>query len=153
MLPRLFKRKQIPYKPDGDVPVKRSTEVYREDPVASVLDYIMDNLDRHLSYSDIARGSEIQVDKVGRIVRELEKEGAIVRTETRSRHGSKYRINSGGPNSGGKVTSETSIFDEVEITTDFVNITNSLVWQFIRETRATDVLLFITWLERNADGK
>lgn len=36
---------------------------------------------------------------------------------------------------------------------DFHNALETLAWEFVKDTRSTDLLMFITWLERGEDGR
>lgn len=49
---------------------------------------------------------------------------------------------------GYKVEDEMFEFDDV-----FVTAVSETAWEFVRATRSTDLLMFITWLERGDNGR
>lgn len=119
----------------------------------SVLNYLKNHMDVPITYEDISQGSGVSRSKVGRAINELVGNGTVVRS-THSRQGTRYWINSRGPNSVGKNTQGNSVIGgSEEDNIDFVKTTNTLIWEFIRATRSTDLLLYLTWLEKgSADG-
>lgn len=113
-----------------------------------ILQYLEQHLDEVISYDDIARGSTVQKNRVGKVIHKLLAGGAVVRSNP-SRHGTRYWINRSGPNTEGKNTKQPSIVDgSGEDDIDFVKTSEELIFKFVRATRSTDVLLYLTWLEQ-----
>lgn len=129
--------------PQGTSPVTPEVE--------PVLSFIADHLDEQITYDQISRGSGVQKDKVGRIIRELVEEGVVVKSAFSPRHGTRYWINGSLPKAPGKNTETSSVDDGESEVSEYVNITSNLIWLFIRETRSTDVLMFLTWLEERRE--
>lgn len=125
-------------------------ESKRESSKSKILRYLSQNQNKLISYKDIARGSGTAKSKIGKLIRELVEEQVIVHSVPRPRHGTTYQIIGQGPNlsKGAVQPSIPNGSEEEDI--DYVNITSDLMWSFIRETRTTDVLLFLTWLEQKA---
>lgn len=113
-----------------------------------VLRYLVKNQNAYISYEDIARGSGTAKSKIGKHIKELVSEGLVVHSKPRPRHGTSYQIIGGGPNSSKVSENASFIGGSQQDDIDFVKITNSLVFEFIRATRSTDVLLYLTWVER-----
>lgn len=117
--------------------------------VLGVLDYISTRQDTLISYEDIAQGSGVPKHRIGRIIKQLETEGTIVRSTPVPRKGTRYVIQRiVRPQSTGSMEEErVPEILNVEFT-DFVNITNVFIKSFKRETRTKhDVDSFLTWLE------
>lgn len=98
------------------------------------------------SLADFARGSGVSRYKSGLLITAL-LEGNVIETVSSSKKRKLYQIIGRSPNPS-KVTEPTVPDGSEEEDIDYVKITNALIWQFIRETRTTDVLIFLTWLER-----
>lgn len=50
-------------------------------------------------------------------------------------------------------TEEPQVVEEAPASDDFTTQVECLIWKFVRETRSTDVLLFVTWLEQRNKSK
>lgn len=103
--------------------------------------------DEPFTVSEFARYLGVSRYKAQQTLDKLQEDGLVVQVSTPEGQRIKYQIIGEGPNLS-KVTDVQSPDVSQEADMDIVNITNALVWEFIRETRSTDVLVFLTWLER-----
>lgn len=117
-----------------------------------VLRFLSEHQDELISYDDIARGSRTAKSRVGKHIAALVDEGIVAKSVPRPRHGTRYWVN-GGPNAnkpGPEMDERSSVevpSSNSEEDVDFVEITKELVFSFIRATRSTDILVYLTWLE------
>lgn len=103
-----------------------------------------------ISYDDIARGSGVPKHRLGKIIGDLVKGGAVVRSKV-PRQGTRYQIIGGSPNPS-KVTEDSSVADSSEQNDiDFVKTSEELINRFVRATRTTDIYGYLTWLERGGN--
>lgn len=113
-----------------------------------VFEYIKRNQNSIRSYAEIGKETGVSANTIGTIVKVLLGKGVIERTGYIPGDGTQYRVVSEttavrteepGPNRETRTESTNNV--------QFVSMVDSLVWEFVRETRNTDVLIYLTWLE------
>lgn len=116
--------------------------------VQAVLDYLngLFPADIPVTNRAIARGSGVAVQEIERIISELVAEG-LVEKKYVTRQSSSYQIIGLSPNES-KVSQTTAPNGSEQDEIDFVKTSEELAFKFVRATRSTDLLLYITWLER-----
>lgn len=139
---------ETPVKQPGKVPEVRK---YTKNAKEAILSFLQQHNDQLVTQQEIARGSGTAVSKVGKLVKELEDEGRIVRSNPIPRVGTRYFVQEG----------VQSVPDEVALTPQgsgepqnvkLSQIIENLVWQYIRATRSTDILQFLTWMDEQKTG-
>jgi len=130
-------------------PRQRKSEVKEK-----VLNYLTRNQEKFITQEEVARGSGVTQPQVSRALRDLVKEGIIVKSEP-AHLGTRYQVND-SPNAHLQTDEESRVSNSEEqqrLNQELYQAINSLVWQFIRQTRSTDVLAFLTWLEMGMSPK
>lgn len=133
--------------------VKQSSDDTPEVPLvdeymSAIIGAISTNEDVPISIRSLSELTGITPSKVRGNINKLVEAGIIVKSKSRQGQSARYWINR-GPISD-KITETRSVV--IENSQELGDIVESLIWEFVRETRATDVLLFLTWLERRLGG-
>lgn len=134
---------------DFDKPTRRKKKVpevrkYTKDAKGAILEFLVKHNDQLVTQADIARGSGTAKSKIGKLITELENEGTVVKSEVVPRKGTRYFVQ--GHVSNGKVTPEQQIPTEQNVYLS--QLIESLIWEFVKQTRSTDVLQFLNWIEQ-----
>lgn len=158
MLDRLRAKKQVvniplkyeetPVKKPGKVPEVRQ---YTKNAKEKVFAFLQLHNDQLITQEEIARGSGTAKSKVGKLIKELVDEGRIVSSEPIPRVGTRYFVNESVQNSQEEVAPPPSDSEGAQQVTLSAMI-ETLIWQFIKDTRSTDVLQFLTWIEQKKSG-
>lgn len=114
--------------------------------VQAVLSYLTSIAGESVTNRRIARETGTPNERVGNIISELVTDG-LVEKQYVTKQSSRYQIIGGGPNSS-KVTQTTAPSGSETDEVDFVKTSEELIFKFVRATRSTDLLLYLTWLER-----
>lgn len=120
----------------------------RESSAQKVLNFIARHEDEQITHEDIARGSGTTLSKVSPIVRKLEQEGAIVRSLPVPRHGTRYWLTSSLENGPNRIETVPEKLVVKTTQTDLHNVIDTLVWEYLRECKQTDILIFLEWLKQ-----
>lgn len=110
-----------------------------------LINYLTVHQGELITQSDIATAVGITQPQTSSIIKELEAEGTIVKS-TPTHAGTLYQVND-SPNAHLE-DSENRVSPDADGERQMYEAINGLVWQFVRETRVTDVLAFLTWLEQ-----
>lgn len=115
---------------------------------ARVLAFIAKHEDEAMSQNELARGSGTARSRIWKIVQELEKDKAIVRSLP-TRDGTRYWLTSSietgielaEPSKGEAKANSTqeSLYEVID----------HLVWEFMKECKQTDILIFLEWLKKS----
>lgn len=144
------------YTVNGNLPKEPVTQVPEEQPTSPqtsakdrILSFLRSHEDRLITQAEIARGSGTAQSKVSKLIQELEAEGRVVRSAP-TYEGTRYWV-AQSPNLDEPVTENPSGSNEPNTPVlgeaQLLSVINELVWAFVRSTRTTDVLAFLTWLE------
>lgn len=126
------------------VTAERKPELTLE--VQAVLDYLSQNAGVSVTNRRIVRGSGVAPHKIEGIIRELVNAGLVERHFV-TKQSSSYQI-IGGVTDSSKVSQTTEPDGGEQDEVDFVKTTEELIYRFVRATRSTDLLTYLTWLER-----
>lgn len=119
-----------------------------------VLKFLATNQNVLITQDEIARGSGVTQPQASVAIRELVMEGIVVKSDP-TREGTLYQVNS-SPNAHLRTAEDIQRSQSEEMlkrNKELYQAIDGLVWQFIRETRVTDILAFLTWLEMGANLK
>lgn len=119
-----------------------------------VLRYLASTNERLISQKEIARALKLRESGLQRFIRVLCEKGVLQRSGatvdgTRYRvvgESTKVRTEEPSPNRETQSENQSSSGNQNEHA--FVDSLDSLVWEFVRATRSTDVLVFLTWMEQ-----
>lgn len=114
--------------------------------VQSVFSYLTSIEGKPVTNRRIARDTGTPNERVGNIISELVTEG-LVEKQYVTKQSSSYQIIGEGPNLS-KVSQTTEPNGGEQDEVDFVKTSEELIFKFVRATRSTDLLLYLTWLER-----
>jgi DNA-binding Lrp family transcriptional regulator len=127
--------------------------------------YLAENGGRKITNKEIAEAIEITEGYVPALVKELCKRGTITRKGKRSTYGYTYTVNHTRVNRKRRVSTGATTPKAVKsvkkaaekqpapkqqfsLTSDnVVGLLDTLAWEFIKEVRSTDVVLFLDWVK------
>jgi biotin operon repressor len=119
-----------------------------------VLRYIESRNERPVSYKDISQALHIGEAGVWRYIKILCDRGFLLRSGS-TYDGTRYRVvgesttvRTEEPSPNRETQSEDQSSSDNQNEKAFVENLDSLVWEFLRQTRSTDVLVFLTWMEQ-----
>lgn len=108
--------------------------------------FLYGNQNTPLSIRRISEELSVSQKEVREIIKNLVEEGIVVEPETSRGRGTSYVVNQ-SPNLA--KTSDNPTPDNLQkIFNDVVNIQEALVWDFVRETRSTNILEYLEWLRK-----
>lgn len=116
--------------------------------MGSVLTAISEHEDSPISIRSLSELTGLTPSKVRGNIRKLVQTGIVVKSESVQGRSTRYWVN----------RIPTSVEDTEtqnqpnESSHYFRDIVETFIWEFVRETRSTDVLLFLTWLDRKVEG-
>lgn len=126
------------------VETKRGGKVYDR-----VLAYITNHQGQFISYSEMAEALKVSDAAVGVAVLRLVRDGTVVRSLPVPQQGTKYELVEPVSKAEAPVVPQSpEPHDENLNNGRLTGVVESLIWEFLRATRSTDLLMFLTWLEQ-----
>lgn len=115
-----------------------------------IFQFIKNKGEQPIKLTEVSVALNLNLSSVFRAVKMLIRDGLLVEIG-KNTQGRVYRVVSetakGRTNAGSPTPGSAPARDKN--TAQFVGVIETLIWEFIRVTRSTDVLAFLTWVEKH----